>query len=76
MATRTTVTASTDDLETLRHEAHRRGISLSHLMREVLADKAAELRQRHRPRVGVGRGGGKSVAMESVDDEGAPASGR
>jgi hypothetical protein len=72
---RTTVTAALDDLETLRGEARRRGVSLAQLMRETLAEKAAELRAGRRPRVGVGRGGGRSVAQESVEDEDAPARG-
>ena len=72
---RTTVSASSDDLETLRGEARRRGISLAQLMRDLLAEKAAELRRGRRPRVGIGHGGGESAASASVEDEDAPARG-
>lgn len=71
---RTTIAASADDLDTLQREARRRGISLAQLMREVLGDKAAEIRAGCRPRLGVGRGRGRSAARESVRDEESPAS--
>jgi hypothetical protein len=73
MIQRTTVAAEQEDLETLRDEARRRGVSLAVLTGEILADKAAELRRARRPRVGVGRSG-TGVAQESVEHEDLPAS--
>lgn len=56
MATkRTTVTADRGDLETLAGEAARRGVPLSNLLAEAVADKAAELRAQRKPRFGVAR---------------------
>ena len=64
--------AELEDLETLRTEAQRRGISLASLTGEILSEKAAELRRARRPRVGVGRSG-TGVSRESVEDEDLPA---
>jgi hypothetical protein len=72
MNQRTTIAADADDLETLRDEAERRGVSLAVLAGEILAEKAAELRRERRPRVGVGRSG-TGVAQESVEREDLPA---
>ena len=72
MIQRTTVAAEQEDLETLRAEAQRRGISLAALTGEILSDKAIELRRARRPRVGVGRSG-TGVSQESVEDEDLPA---
>ena len=72
MIQRTTVAAEQEDLETLRAEAHRRGVSLAVLTGEILADKATQLRRARRPRVGVGRSG-TGVAQESVENEDLPA---
>jgi hypothetical protein len=69
---RTTVAAEQEDLETLRSEAQRRGISLAALTGEILSEKAAELRRARRPRVGVGRSG-TGVSQQSVEDEDLPA---
>ncbi len=68
----TTVAAEAEDLETLRAEAKRRGVSLAVLAGEILADQAAELRRARRPRVGVGRSG-VGVSQESVEREDLPA---
>jgi len=64
---RTTVTASSDSLATLDAEARRRGVSLSALLAEAVDDKAAALRQRRRPRVGVAtsRDGGSAARLAS-----------
>ena len=64
--------AEQEDMETLRAEAQRRGISLASLTGEILSEKAAELRRARRPRVGVGRSG-TGVSRESVEDEDLPA---
>ena len=72
MIQRTTVAAEQEDMETLRAEAQRRGISLASLTGEILSEKAAELRRARRPRVGVGRSG-TGVSRESVEDEDLPA---
>jgi hypothetical protein len=55
MMQRTTVTADEADLETLRAEAKRRGVSLSTVLAETVAEKARALRRRRRPQVGVAR---------------------
>lgn len=55
MKVRTTVSADAADLDTLRAEATRRGVSLSDVLAEAVTEKAGSLRQRRRPRVGLGR---------------------
>ena len=72
MIQRTTVAAEAEDLETLRDEANRRGVSLAVLAGEILAGGAAELRRARRPRVGIGRSG-TGVSQESVEREDLPA---
>jgi hypothetical protein len=72
MATRrTTLAADPTDLALLEDEARRRGISLASLLREVVADRAAELRLNRRPRFGVVSVGG-GIARASVEDEDTP----
>jgi hypothetical protein len=72
---RTTLAAEHDDLALLEAEARRRGVSLARVLREVVAEKAAELRRQRRPRFGVGTGGVR-IAQLSVEDEESPARGR
>jgi hypothetical protein len=63
MKARTTVTADSSDLETLRAEAARRGVPLSTVLAEAVTEKAVSIRQRRRPRVGVARSiDGRSAA--------------
>ncbi len=50
---RTTVVAREEDLATLAHEARVRGLSLGRMLGEVVADRAEELREAHRPRLGT-----------------------
>jgi hypothetical protein len=50
---RTTVVAREEDLATLSHEARTRGLSLGRMLGEVLAERAEELRQSRRPRLGT-----------------------
>lgn len=52
---RTTVAASEQSLRTLEAEAARRSISLSAVLAEAVDEKALAIRQRRRPRVGLGR---------------------
>jgi Ribbon-helix-helix protein, copG family len=60
---RTTVTADEAALATLAAEARRRGVSLSAVLAEAVADKAAAIRAARRPRVGLGRSrDGRSAA--------------
>lgn len=72
MIQRTTVAADADVLDTLRREAKRRGVSFAALAGGILADKAVELRQMRRPRLGVGRSG-SGISQQSVDREDLPA---
>jgi len=75
MTQRTTLAAEKDDLDTLRSEAKRRGVSLSRLLRDIVAQQAKRLRDRRRPRIGIVRGG-RGVARDSVDHEDRPAAQR
>lgn len=73
MATRrTTVSAQRDDLAVLEREAQRRGVTLTHVLREAVEREAQRLRQDAAPRFGIVRGdGGATRAI--ADDEHAPA---
>jgi len=64
MKARTTVTAEASDLDTLRAEADRRGTTLSEMLAEAVTEKAAALRRRRRPRVGVARSADGRSASE------------
>lgn len=60
---RTTVAADPESLETLRAEAHRRGVALTVVLSEAVDEKAAAVRVSRRPRVGIGRSNdGRSAA--------------
>jgi hypothetical protein len=52
---RTTVAARDDDLEVIATDARIRGVSLSRALGELVAERAAQLRQRRRPRVALFR---------------------
>ncbi len=73
MKQRTTLTAEADDLEVLRAEARRQGLSLNDLLRTAVAEKAAEIQSRKRPRLGIGHSGGDRLGAQSVADEDSPA---
>lgn len=73
MQERTTIRAERDDLEILRGEAHRKGVSLAELAAQIIAEKATSLRAQHRPRLGLGASG-EGVGRTSVKDEASPAS--
>ena len=63
MNRRTTISAPAEDLATLEREAERRGVALTVMLSEAVADKAAKLRERRRPRVGIARStDGRSAA--------------
>lgn len=48
------MTAEADDLALLADEARRRGVSLAAVLREAVAEKAAEVRRtRPKPRIGI-----------------------
>ncbi len=60
---RTTVATLPADLRTLEAEAERRGVALTAILREAVEEKAQELRNRRRPRLGVARStDGRSAA--------------
>ncbi len=71
MMKRTTVSADPDDLATLEYEAKRRGVSLTHVLREAVAEYAAEVRSSHLPSFGIARGG-PDLSQLTVDDEVSP----
>lgn len=73
MKRRTTLTVVADDLETIRAEAGRRGVSLNAVLSEIVAERAAELRARRRPRLGIGGSGSSDLSRQSVEDEASPA---
>ncbi len=75
MTERTTLAAEKDDLDTLRAEAKRRGISLAQLLREVVSEQAKRLRESRRPRIAVVRCG-SGAARASVRHEDRPAATR
>jgi hypothetical protein len=68
---RTTLAADRDDLALLENEARRRGVSLAHVLRALVAERADELRRQRRPRFGVVNVGG-GVARRSTADEDSP----
>lgn len=66
----TTVSADADDLNVLAREAKRRKVSLSKILSEAVADKAAETRRRLRPRAGLFASGPEGIraGMEAEED--------
>lgn len=68
---RTTLAAESEDLAILEGEARRRGASLAHVLREVVAREADQLRERNRPRFGVASSAG-GAARAAGEDERAP----
>lgn len=64
MKKRTTVTADVEDLDTLRAEAARRGVSLSTVLAEAVGEKAAATRASRQPRLGVARSADGRAAAE------------
>ncbi len=78
MIRRTTLAADADDLALFEAEARRRGVSLAQVLREVVAEKANEIRAHRRPRFGIvslGSIDGISLSELSWRDEDAPARG-
>lgn len=72
MTRRATVSAESDDLAVLESEARRRGVSLSAVLREAVAEKAAEVRRDRRPRFPLFSSGNGTLSEESWMDEDAP----
>ena len=79
MTRRTTVSADAADLALLSDEARRRGLSLSAVLREAIAEKAAAVRKsRPRPSFGIvsiGPVDGMSLSELSWRDEDSPVRG-
>lgn len=72
MIRRTTLSADPDDLATLEDEARRRGVALAQILRELVSEKARELRTSKRPRLGLFRSGTGNLSELSWRDEDAP----
>ncbi len=66
---RTTLGADSDDLALLEHEAHRRGVSLAQVLREMVSREADALRASKRPRFGVARSATGAAAAASRDEQ-------
>lgn len=66
---RTTVSAPTEDLDTLAAEAAHRGVPLTVILAEAIVEKAASLRQARRPRLGTGASGGRSDGAKVIAGE-------
>lgn len=65
---RTTVTSDAAELATLEAEARRRGVSLSAVLEEAVAEKARLIRAARRPRLGLARSSdGRSAADVTAD---------
>jgi len=75
MKRKTTLTVAAADLETIRAEAARRGVSLNVVLSDISADRAAEIRSRRRPRLGIGGSGRSDLSRQSVEDEASAARG-
>lgn len=61
--------AQADDLAVLEMEASRRGTSLARVLREVVAERARELRADHRPHFGVARSRGGAARAAGADED-------
>ncbi|MEX2446588.1 MAG: CopG family transcriptional regulator [Dehalococcoidia bacterium] len=73
MQKRTTLYADLDDLDAIEREAKRRGVTLTHVLREMVAEYATGIReQQPKPRFGVAEGPA-DLSQRSVEDEEAPA---
>jgi hypothetical protein len=69
---RTTVAAEQDDLAVLEHEAWKRGVTLTQVLREAVEHEAQRLRDDAAPRFGIVHGDGNATRA-IADDEHAPA---
>jgi hypothetical protein len=72
MTRRTTVSAPEDDFAVLEDEARRRGTSLAQVLRELVVNRADEVRRSRRPRFGTIRSGHGGLADLTWQDEDAP----
>jgi hypothetical protein len=66
---RTTVSAPRDALATLEAEAKRRGVALTVILAEAVVEKATAIRQKRRPRLGVGSSDGRSPGARVLTAE-------
>jgi hypothetical protein len=69
---RTTVSAEGDDLAVLEGEARKRGVALTHVLREAVQREAQRLREEALPRFGIVRGDG-AATQTIAEDEHEPA---
>jgi hypothetical protein len=72
MIRRTTVAAEDGDLAVLEKEAKRRGVSLSYVLREAVANQADKIRGQTKPRFGIVNGDGTATKRIAAQ-ENAPA---
>lgn len=72
MRRRTTLSAEIDDLAVLEGEARRRGVALTQVLRELVAEGAAMVRRTRQPRFGLVGSGDGGLADLSWQDEDAP----
>lgn len=68
MNRRTTVNADSESLAVLEDEARRRGESLSSVLAEAVADKAAAILDARPPRLGLGRSTDGASAAETATE--------
>lgn len=68
MNRRTTVSADSEALAILEGEARRRGVSLSAVVAEAVAEKATTLRRSQRPRLGIAHSGDGRSARELMEN--------
>ena len=69
---RTAVAAEHDGLAVLEHEARKRGVTLTQVLREAVEHQAQRLRNDAAPRFGIVRGDGQATRA-IADDEHSPA---
>jgi hypothetical protein len=65
---RTTVSAEQDDLAVLEAEARKRGVSLTHVLREAVEREAGRLREGSAPRFGIVQGDGNATRAIAADE--------
>lgn len=63
--------ADRDDLALLEEEARRRGVSLTQVLREMVAREASAIRQARRPRFGIARTAEGAAQAAGADEHAA-----
>ena len=66
------MSADPDDLAVLESEARRRGVTLTHVLREAVAHEADTVRRRSLPSFGIVHGDGTATQQIAADEQ-APA---